>query len=70
MTTWNSLFNRDPSKVRDMIQQTLTRWRSNTDFAGLRDPAALEMLPAEELAAYLELWRDVGVLSERAEKAK
>jgi tetratricopeptide (TPR) repeat protein len=49
------------------VAQTLRAWQANPDLAGLRDPARLARLPAEERAACERLWADVAALLARAE---
>ncbi|OWK39482.1 serine/threonine-protein kinase [Fimbriiglobus ruber] len=70
LTAWDKAMRREPAKYRELVQQTLTRWRNDTDLTGIREPAALEMLPADERIAYLALWHDLGVVLDRADKGK
>jgi tetratricopeptide (TPR) repeat protein len=49
------------------VQRVLRDWQQDGDLAGLRDPAALAKLPAEERAAFTQLWADVAALLQRAE---
>ena len=44
---------------RAIIVQTLDHWQNDTDLAGIRDQAALEKLPTEELAPLTQLWAEV-----------
>ena len=46
----------------------MRHWEKDTDFAGLRDKAALDKLPAEERAACEKLWADVAVLLKKAKE--
>jgi len=39
LTAWDRTLSSDPARFRELVQQTLTRWRSDTDLAGLREPA-------------------------------
>jgi serine/threonine-protein kinase len=41
------------------VAGTLTFWQQDTDLAGVRDPAALAKLPAEERESWQRLWADV-----------
>jgi tetratricopeptide (TPR) repeat protein len=50
-----------------MLQRRLRHWQQDRDLAGLRDPAALGKLPAEERAACRKLWADVATLLTPAE---
>jgi eukaryotic-like serine/threonine-protein kinase len=70
LTVWDSALKNDAAKFRELVQQTLTRWQNDSDLAGLREPAALEKLSARERTAFLALWRDVGVVLDRAKNAK
>jgi hypothetical protein len=47
---------------------SLTRWRNETDLAGVRDADELEKLSAEERNEFLALWADVAALLARSEK--
>jgi tetratricopeptide (TPR) repeat protein len=49
------------------VQQTLRHWQQDTDLAGIRDPAALAKVPAEERATCEKLWTDVAALLKQAE---
>jgi tetratricopeptide (TPR) repeat protein len=49
------------------IQQTLLQWQQDSDFAGIRDAAALAKLAPEERAACEKLWADVAALLKQAE---
>jgi hypothetical protein len=53
---------------RAAVQQVLTHWQQNPALAGLRDPAALAKLPAEERKTCTQLWADVAELRTRAEE--
>jgi serine/threonine-protein kinase len=46
--------------------RTLTHWGKDPDLAGVRDPAALAGLPADERAAWRKLWADVAALLHKA----
>jgi serine/threonine-protein kinase len=58
----------ESGKLRDrsQVQQRLQRWQRDPDLAGLRDPAAVAKLPAEEQEACKQLWTDVEALLKRA----
>jgi WD40 repeat protein/tetratricopeptide (TPR) repeat protein len=53
---------------RAAVQRALKHWQQDTDLAGLRDPAALEKLPAEERAACAKLWADVAALLKKTDE--
>jgi Flp pilus assembly protein TadD len=50
---------------RAAVQRALAHWQQDSDLAGLRDPAALAKLPAEERAACAKLWAEVAGLLKR-----
>ena len=52
------------------MQTTLEHWQRDTDLAGVRDPAALEKLTAEEQEAWRKLWADVAELLKKAGNVK
>jgi tetratricopeptide (TPR) repeat protein len=52
------------------VAQTLRQWQADPDLAGLRDPAALARLSAEERAACERLWADVAGLLRQTEPRK
>jgi len=56
--------------VRAALQQRLTRWRLDKDFASLRNPDALDELTANEREECLALWRDADSLLDRPRTAK
>jgi tetratricopeptide (TPR) repeat protein/serine/threonine protein kinase len=55
---------------RQATRQIFQHWQSDTDLAGVRDAAALQKLPAEELEAWRQLWADVAQLLKKADGAK
>ncbi len=59
LTAWGTLLDTGPPQGRSAIVQTLSHWRQDSDLAGIRDPAALAKLPAEERAAFIQFWADV-----------
>jgi serine/threonine-protein kinase len=54
----------DPTAAREALQ----RWQEDRDLASLRDAAALTKLPAEERAAFTQLWADVAAIVKKAEE--
>jgi hypothetical protein len=48
------------------VQETLHHWQRDLDLAGIRNPAALAKLPAEEQQACRQLWQDVAALLQQA----
>jgi serine/threonine-protein kinase len=52
------------------VQQTMKHWQADADFTGVRNPDALAKLPAEERAAWQQLWDDVAAVLKKAESKK
>jgi WD40 repeat protein len=44
------------------VAQNLTAWKHDLDLAGVRDPAALAKLPADERQEFAQLWADMAAL--------
>jgi hypothetical protein len=55
---------------RALLRSTLMQWQANADLAGLREPSALNKLPADERKDWLALWDDVADVLKRTEGAK
>jgi tetratricopeptide (TPR) repeat protein len=55
---------------RKAVQDQLKHWQADLDLAGIRDPKALEKLPADEQEACRKLWADVDALLQKADAAK
>jgi tetratricopeptide (TPR) repeat protein len=53
---------------RTIVQEQLRHWQTDRDLASVRDAAALAALPADERAAWQQLWADVAALLQRAAK--
>jgi serine/threonine-protein kinase len=66
LAAWDRVLKSDPAGCRAGAQKTLTRWGSDPDLAGLREPVALAKLPAEERKECRALWKAVGALLEQA----
>jgi serine/threonine-protein kinase len=56
------------AETRGTHRRALTRWRSDPDLAGLREPAELEKLPTNERKEFITLWADVDALLVRTQK--
>jgi serine/threonine-protein kinase len=61
-------FDADPTASRADLRKALTRWREDPDLACVRDPGALDKLPADERKEYLALWAEVAAVLARTEK--
>jgi tetratricopeptide (TPR) repeat protein len=57
-------------KDRSLLIQRLRSWQTTPDLAGLRGPAALAQLPADQQKACKDLWSEVAALLARAEAAR
>jgi hypothetical protein len=66
-TAWSKLLESGPPQTRPLIARTLDHWQKDSDLASIRDKAALDKLPADELAAFTQLWADVAALLKKAE---
>ena len=47
---------------RGLVRRTLSGWLAEPDFAGVREPGALNSLPAEERDEWLALWKKLADL--------
>jgi tetratricopeptide (TPR) repeat protein len=56
---WGRLLDRGQDKDRPIIVEQLRHWLADTDFTGVRGPAALAKLPEAERPAWQKLWGDV-----------
>jgi formylglycine-generating enzyme required for sulfatase activity/tetratricopeptide (TPR) repeat protein/tRNA A-37 threonylcarbamoyl transferase component Bud32 len=50
--------------------ETLWQWQQDSDFAGIREPAELAKLPADEQKACSQLWADLAKMEEPANDAE
>src|SRR5262249_2383163 len=55
----------DP-KQKEAVRKRLAHWQQDAHLASVRDPAALDLLPEEERAAWRRLWDDVESLRREA----
>jgi serine/threonine protein kinase/Flp pilus assembly protein TadD len=63
------LESHDPKDV-NMVRRKFRIWQSNQDLVGLRDPATLAELPADEQEAYRRFWEEVEALLAKADAVK
>jgi hypothetical protein len=56
------------SIVRDraLVQKTLAHWQKDPNLAGVRDQAALALLPPIERESWQKLWADVADLLKKS----
>jgi tetratricopeptide (TPR) repeat protein len=69
LAAWAQLAEHRPEQ-RPLARQTLAHWQTDADLAGLRDPTALEKLPADERDAWRKLWTEAGALLKRVSDKK
>ncbi len=55
-----------PDKAGPVIRERMQHWLEDTDFAGVRGPAALAKLPEAERPDWQKLWQEVEALRQRA----
>jgi tetratricopeptide (TPR) repeat protein len=59
LVAWRRLLDKRPDKVRLTIAERMRHWLADTDFTGVRGPAALARLPEAERPGWQKLWDDV-----------
>jgi serine/threonine-protein kinase len=62
LARWAQLAARDEGPAKQALRQGLTHWQQDADLASVRDPAALDRLPDDDVRQWLALWRDVAAL--------
>jgi serine/threonine-protein kinase len=70
LAVWAETLQRGSRSARTQVRGLLTLWQTDPDLAGLRDPGALERLPADEQQEWRALWEEVSVVLKRAREAK
>jgi serine/threonine protein kinase/tetratricopeptide (TPR) repeat protein len=60
----------DSATDRPNLRQALQNWQRDSDFAGVRDAAALAKLPEAERIAWQKFWADVAELLKRTDEPK
>jgi tetratricopeptide (TPR) repeat protein len=70
LTWWGRLLDRGGVQSKDRVQQAVRGWLTDDDLAGLREPSALEALPADERKECLALWQEVAGLLGRAQTSR
>ena len=68
LAAWAKLADSGAPADRSIVTKTLTRWKSDTDFAAIRDADSLAKLPEDERQAWQALWANVDALLEKAEE--
>jgi serine/threonine-protein kinase len=70
LAAWKKTLDGNTADARDRGRKTLTNWRGDPDLAGLREPAELDKLSADERTDCLALWDEVGVVLKRTGEVK
>jgi serine/threonine-protein kinase len=70
LALWTKQADSDKPKDREVVQQQMKHWQTDTDLAGVRDKEALEKLPETERDAWHKLWDDVAALLKKVEGSK
>jgi tetratricopeptide (TPR) repeat protein len=68
LAAWTKLA--DDAKEHSHIRQALQHWQHDPDLAGIRDPAAVAKLLADEQEVCKKLWADVAELLKKVEGKK
>lgn len=53
---------------RAEVQQKLSQWQNDADFAGIRDATSLAKLAPDEQKSFTQLWADVAALLKKAQE--
>jgi serine/threonine-protein kinase len=69
LAAWATTLDSDSPFARNLAKRMLTNWQTDPDLAGLREPARLKMLAADERKGFLALWAEVGAVLARCEDA-
>jgi tetratricopeptide (TPR) repeat protein len=67
---WTKEADSDKPADRQALRRTLNHWQWDADLSGVRDPAQLAKLPADEQEAWKKLWTDVQALLDKADAKK
>jgi serine/threonine-protein kinase len=70
LVAYGKLLEGDQPQVRRFVLHRLRGWQDHSDLAGLRDPAAVTKLPADEQDACQQLWAEVQALLGKADAAR
>jgi len=68
LAAWSKLLASANAQQRQAIAETLKDWQQDTDFASVREAAALAKLPDDERGRWKSLWAKVNELIARARK--
>src|SRR5262249_20211883 len=65
LTAWRKQLKDNEAMARAVVRQAMQHWLTDTDFAGVRDRAALAKLPESDRQDWQKLWADVKDLFSR-----
>ncbi len=67
LAAWSRTVDDSDPKVRVAIYHVLTRWKADSNLAGVRNEAEIAKLPEDERQAWRGLWKDVDNLLKKAQ---
>jgi serine/threonine-protein kinase len=70
LALWTKMLDSGSAMAPDLAKKMLTLWQAEPDLAGIREPRAMDKLPADEREEWLALWNEVGAVLNRAQKTK
>jgi serine/threonine-protein kinase len=70
LAAWTRKLNPGGATDRALVRRKLTHWRADPDLAELREPSALEKLPADEREKWVALWNETGAVLNRAQTTR
>jgi tetratricopeptide (TPR) repeat protein len=70
LTVWVKMLDGGSTAAHVAVGKLLTLWHADPDLAGLREPRALDQLPAEEQKECLALWKEVTSVLDRTVRAR
>jgi serine/threonine-protein kinase len=68
LAAWRQLLDKEPVKMRAVVQKTMQHWQQDNDFAGVRGPEALSKLPEDERQDWQKLWQEAEALRKSAQE--
>jgi serine/threonine-protein kinase len=67
LALWTKMLDSGSGTAPDLAKKMLTLWQAEPDLAGLRDPSAMDKMPADERKECLTLWQEVGSTLKRVQ---
>jgi tetratricopeptide (TPR) repeat protein len=65
LAAWTKALDSDTATAGELVRRKLTPWRTDLELAGVREPGAMDLLPAGERKEWLALWAEVSALLKR-----